>query len=45
MGALSVAWKERRVLVPKETFASNVSPPPNTFLILLVALCTGVNKK
>jgi len=38
-GALNVALKERRVLVPKETFASNISPPPKTFLILLVALC------
>ena len=38
-GAVNVAWKERRVCVPKETFASNVSPPPKMFLILLVALC------
>jgi hypothetical protein len=38
-GAVNVAWKDRRVCVPKETFASNVSPPPKTFLILLVALC------
>jgi hypothetical protein len=37
-GAVNVALNERRVLVPKETFASNVSPPPKTFRILLVAL-------
>ena len=38
MGAVNAAWKERRVLVPKETFASKVSAPPKTFLIRLVAL-------
>ena len=38
MGAVNAAWKERRVLVPKEMFASNVSAPPKTFLSLLVAL-------
>ena len=38
MGAVNVALNERRVLVPNETFASNVSPPPKTFRILLVAL-------
>jgi hypothetical protein len=45
MGALSVALKERRVLVPNETFASNVSPPPKTFLILLVALCVEAKER
>jgi hypothetical protein len=45
MGVLNVAWKERRVLVPKEMFASNISPPPNTFLILLVALCAWCEGK
>jgi hypothetical protein len=29
---------EARAWVPQEIFASNVSPPPKTFLILLVAL-------
>lgn len=38
MGAEREARKERRVFVPKETFASKVSAPPNTFRMRPVAL-------
>jgi len=37
-GAVSEARNARRVLVPRETFASNVSAPPKTFRTLAEAL-------
>jgi hypothetical protein len=38
-GRESEAWYARRVFVPRDKLASNVSAPPNAFRMCAVTLC------